>query len=100
MCVEQFEQLGRGVLVQGVLELSKCGWDFKSLVQNLFLSLKLNVLRPFDKSREVAFWLDSLSDAKVPRSLLDERILRGLLRGCGLLRRERGFGSLGSLYRD
>lgn len=91
VCVEQLEELSGSVLVQSVLELGKRGRNLQSLVENLLLSLQLNVLWPFDESRKVLLWLDVLSDTEVSSSLLDQRVLGGLLRSC-LLGWEWGLG--------
>lgn len=77
--VEEFEELGGGILVQGVLELGKCRWDLEPLVEDLLLTLKLDVFRPFHEPREVLLWLHILSDTKVSGSLLNERVLWSLL---------------------
>lgn len=51
--VEQLEQLGGGVLVQGVAELGDRGGDLQSLVEDDLLSLESDILRPLDESGQV-----------------------------------------------
>lgn len=51
--VEQLEQLGGGVLVQGVTELGDRGGDLQSLVEDDLLSLQSNVLGPLDESGQI-----------------------------------------------
>lgn len=48
--------------------------NFNPLVQNRLLSLDTNVSRPFDKSCQITFRLDVLTDSEVTRSFLDQRI--------------------------
>jgi len=44
-------------------------------VKDLLLTLKADILGPFDESGEVALGLDVLADTEVPGPLLDERVL-------------------------
>lgn len=76
--VEELEELGSGVLVKGMRELSNRWWDLQSLVQDDLLALEANVLGPLDESGEIARWLDLLANGEVLWTGLKERILLGL----------------------
>lgn len=73
--VEQFEELGSSVLVQGVRELSNRRWDLEALVQNDLLALQANIGWPFDEASQVTLGLNILADAKVPWGCLKEWVL-------------------------
>jgi len=77
--VEELESLRCLVLVERVLELSKSRWDLEAHVQNLALALETDIFRPLDHARHIADWLDILTDPKVARALLNQRILGTLL---------------------
>jgi hypothetical protein len=56
--------------------------DLKTLVDDLLLTLKLNVMRPLDETRDITLRLNILTDTKVLGSLFDQRVgdsLSGLL---------------------
>lgn len=74
--VEELESLGSGVAVQDVLELGNCWWDLQAEVEDLLLALKTDVLWPSNHAREVALWLNSLANAIVAGTLLNERVLK------------------------
>ena len=59
--VEESEELGSGVLVEDLGELSDCRGNLETLVEDDLLSLKSNVLGPLDESGEVGGRLDRLS---------------------------------------
>lgn len=59
--VEEFEQLGRGVLVKGVGELGDGGGNLETLVEDDLLALKANVFGPFHEASEIASGLDVLT---------------------------------------
>jgi len=89
--VEEAEELGRRVLVEGVAELGKRRGDLQALVEDNLLPLQLDVLGPLDKAGKVTGRLDVLANAEVLGGLLEERV-GGLLRR-GLLA-ERSVGNL------
>lgn len=89
--VEEAEELGRRVLVEGVAELGERGRDLQALVEDNLLPLQLDVLGPLDEAGQITGRLDVLANAKVLGSLLEERV--GGLLGGGLLA-ERGVGDL------
>lgn len=59
--VEQLEEVGGGVLVKSVGELSDRGGDLQALVKDNLLSLETDVLGPLDEAREVTRRLDVLA---------------------------------------
>jgi hypothetical protein len=59
--IQEFEQLGGGILIKSVGELGDCRRYFESLVQNDFLALKTNVFGPFDETRKIDFGTDVLT---------------------------------------
>lgn len=73
--VEELKSLTCGVAVQDVLELGNCWWNLQAEVEDLLLALKTNVLWPFNHAGDVALWLDSLTNAIVAGTLLNERVL-------------------------
>jgi hypothetical protein len=81
-------------------ELSDSRRDLETLVQDDLLALKADVFGPLDKASQVGSRLDILTNAKVLRTGLEERVLRclgalGSKRGrSGLLA---GLGSFGGL---
>lgn len=99
--VEELEEVGGGVLVKGVGELSDRGGDLQALVQDDLLALETNVLGPLDEAGKVTRRLDVLADTEVTGAFLEQRVLGGLGSlalgvggGGGLLRRS-GLGGLG-----
>jgi len=72
--VEETEELGSSVLVEGVAELSDRRWDLEALVEDDTLSLETNVLGPLDESGQVTSRLDVLANAEVLWLLLEERV--------------------------
>merc|ERR1711890_153787 len=60
-----FEKLGSGLFVQSLVKLVNCWWDLQPLFQNLCFPLKLNINRPFNKSSQITFWLNSLSNSEI-----------------------------------
>lgn len=99
--VEQLEQVGGGVLVEGVGELGNRGGDLQALVKDNLLALETNILGPLGEAREVTDGLDVLADAEVTGALLEERVLGGLasltlgVRGSSGLLGRSGLGGLG-----
>jgi hypothetical protein len=80
--VHQLEDLSSSVLVQNVGELVKSRRDLKTLVDDLLLTLKLDILRPLDKTRDITLGLNILTDTKVLGGLFNQRVgssLGGLL---------------------
>jgi hypothetical protein len=73
--VKEFEGLGGGVAIEGVLELGDRRGNFEAEVENLLLALQANVFWPADHAGEVAPGLDVLADTEVAGMFLDERIL-------------------------
>lgn len=59
--VEESEELGGGVLVEDLRELSDCRGNLETLVEDDLLSLQSDVLGPLDESGEVGSRLDRLS---------------------------------------
>lgn len=59
--VQELEQLGGGVLVQGVGELSDGRGDLETLVEDDLLALKENVFGPFDETGQVSLGADVLT---------------------------------------
>jgi len=62
------------VLVNGLRELIDGGWNLEALEKNALLSLNTDVLGPFDKTGEVADWLDVTTDSEVLGALLEEAL--------------------------
>ena len=60
------------VLVNGLRELIDGGRNLEALEKNALLSLNTDVLGPFDKTGEVADWLDVTTDSEVLGRLLEE----------------------------
>ena len=88
--VHQLEDLSSSVLVQNVGELVKSRRDLKTLVDDLLLTLKLDILRPLDETRDITLGLNILTDTKVLGGLFDQRVgssLGGLLTLDGIGRR-------------
>jgi hypothetical protein len=96
--VEELESLGGGVLVEDLLKLGDGRGDLEAHVQDLLLALEADILGPLHHAREVALRLDVLADAEVAGPLLDERVLRSLLRA-SLPLGEGGRGGLLSRFR-
>jgi hypothetical protein len=59
--VHQLEDLSSSVLVQDVSELVKSRRDLETLVDDLLLTLKLNILRPLDETRDITLGLNILT---------------------------------------
>lgn len=59
--VEELEQLGGGVLIEGVGELGDGRGDLEALVEDDLLALKANVLGPLHEAGEVSLGLDVLT---------------------------------------
>jgi len=99
--VEELEEVGGGVLVKGVGELSNRGGDLQALVKDDLLALKTDVFGPLDEAGKVTRRLDVLADTEVTGALLEERVLGGLgslalgVRVSGGLLRRSGLGGLG-----
>jgi len=98
--VQKLEELGRGVLVEGVRELGDCWGDLEALVENDLLPLKTDVFGPLDETSKVGLGADVLANTEVLGASLEERVLGDLARltarergGCGLLT-GLGFGRL------
>jgi len=89
--VEELEELGSGVLVQGVGELGNGGWNLQALVEDDLLALEADILGPLDEAGEVSLRADVLADTEVLGGRLEERVLLSL---GGLARREGSSGGL------
>jgi len=83
--------LSGSVLVESVGELSNCRWDLEALVEDDLLTLKTNVLRPFDEAGQVSLGTNILADTEVLGIRLEEGILLGF---CGLAGTEGGSSGL------
>jgi len=70
----QFEQLGGGLLVQGLAELVDGRRNLQSSLENGSLPLELDVGWPSNESGQISFWLDVLADAEVLGSFFKERV--------------------------
>lgn len=90
--VEELEGLGSSVAVEDVLELSESRGNLQAHLKDLLLSLEADILGPLDHARDISLRLDVLADAEVARSLLEKRVLGGLL--ASLTLRERGGSDL------
>jgi hypothetical protein len=77
--VEETEDLGGEVLVGGVLELGQRRGNLQAHVEDLLLTLKTDILGPLDEAGEVASRLDILTDSEVAGTLLDKRVLHGII---------------------
>lgn len=64
-----------GIPVEGVTELGKGRRHLQAHVEDLALTLKSNIARPFHHAREVTAGLDVLANAKIAGAALDEGIL-------------------------
>lgn len=62
------------ILIKRFLELSNKWGDFYSGEENSFLSLECNIFRPSDKSSQVSFGLDIITDSEIARSALEEGV--------------------------
>ena len=79
--VEELEDGGGGVAVEGVRELREGGGHFEAHVEDFALALQAHVLRPFDHTADVALGLDVLADAEVAGAAFDEGVLGGVSGG-------------------
>ena len=59
--VQEREQLGSSVLVEGVGELSNGRGDLETLVEDNLLALKANIFGPLDEASQVGLGLDILT---------------------------------------
>lgn len=91
--VHQAEELGGGVLVEVVAELSNRWWDLQTLVKDDLLTLKTDVFGPFDKSGQVTSRLNVLTDPEVLGATFKKRVL-GALAVASRLGRRSGRGVL------
>jgi hypothetical protein len=107
--VEQLEEVGGGVLVQGVGELANGRWDLQALVEDDLLALQTNVFGPLDEAGQVTRRLDVLADTERLGSLLEAGVLGclggglatlGVGGGSGLLRSRLGCLRLWEIRRD
>lgn len=73
--VKELEKLGRGVLVEGVLELRDRGRDLKALVEDNLLALEAHILGPLDEASKIGLVLNVLANTEVTGSSLEERVL-------------------------
>ena len=93
--VQELEQLGSGVLVQGVGELGDSRGDLEALAEDDLLTLKADILGPLDEAGKVGLVLNVLTyatirieerkrkihrhtDTEVLGGGLEERVLLGL----------------------
>lgn len=74
--VEELEHLSGSVAVECVAELRDRWWDLETHVQDLTLALKSDISWPLHHTRQVATWLNVLTNAIVSWSSLDERVLQ------------------------
>jgi hypothetical protein len=74
-------------------ELVESWGNLQTLVKDLLLTLKLDVMRPLDKARDVALGLDVLTNTKVLGSLFNQWV-GGSLAGLLTLQRIRCRGNL------
>lgn len=77
--VGEFEELGRGVLVEGVGELGDRGGDLETLVEDDLLSLEANVCWPLDEAGHVLFGLHIL--AWGTREVFEKKEIKNKLHG-------------------
>ena len=63
--VKELEQLGSGVLIQGVLELRDCWGNLQTLAENDLLALETDILGPFHEAGKVGFGEDALACVRV-----------------------------------
>jgi len=91
--VKELESLSSSVTVEDMLELSKSRGNLQAHLKDLLLALEADVLGPLDHAAHVALGLDILADTEVTGTLLEERVLRGLL-GTSLSLREGGGSNL------
>lgn len=73
---EELEGLRGGVAVEGRVELGDGGRDFEAEIEDLTLALEAYVFGPLYHARQVAAWLDVLSNAEVAGAFFDEGVLR------------------------
>ncbi len=59
--VEELEELGGGVLVEGMRELGDSGGNLQTLVEDDLLALKTDVFRPLHEAGEVGGGADVLA---------------------------------------
>jgi hypothetical protein len=59
--IKKLEQLGGGILVEGVWELRDGRGNFEALVEDDLLALQADVFGPFDKASEVGLGADVLA---------------------------------------
>ena len=59
--VQQLEELGGGVLVQGVGELSDRWRNFEALVEDNLLPLEADIFRPLHKASEIGLGANILA---------------------------------------
>jgi hypothetical protein len=59
--VHQLEELSGSVLVQNVGELVESWGNLKTLVKDLLLALKLDIMGPLDETRDITLGLDILT---------------------------------------
>ena len=74
------------VLFESCGELIDGGGHLQSLHQDSLLPLDSNVLRPFNETGEVSFWLNVTSESEIPNSLLEERTLSRTTSGSAAFR--------------
>ena len=60
------------IRTQGVRELVDNSWDFKSVEENLSLSLKKNIFWPFNISCEISVWLNGVANLVISWLRLEE----------------------------
>lgn len=96
--VQQAEQVGGSVLVQGAGELVDGRRDLQAALQDGALALEADVLGPADHAGQVALGLDIVADGEVAGALLDQGV--ALLGGGLALGGQRGSGDvlLGGLH--
>jgi len=76
--VQQLEQLGGCLLVQGGLELLNWRRNLQTGLKDSLLSLQTDILGPSDKSGEISLGLDILADSKVLGSLFEKGVHNSL----------------------
>ncbi len=70
--IQQAEKLSSSVLVQGLGKLVDRRWNLQATLKNGALTLKTDILRPFDVTGEITTGLDVVTDGKVTWALFEE----------------------------
>merc|ERR1711936_875233 len=76
--VHEAKQIGSSLLVKSGVELVQCWGNLQPCLQNSLLSLKTDILGPFNKPAQISLGLDVLTDFETSRSSNKERIFHSL----------------------